>query len=197
VTETTDSPADEPSATPRPRHTGRWIASSVGAVVVVLGVVLALNVGTDPTATTRQSALLGKAAPSFDLPTLGGTRVSQTSLTGKAVIVNFWNTWCIPCRQELPALKTFYENHAADPDFAMVGIVRDDSKSNVRSYVAAEQMHWIIAFDPGSRAALDFATRGQPETFAINADGQIVGFQWGPSNVAGLEAMLATARGQQ
>jgi len=166
-------------------------------VVVVIGIVLALNVGTDPTATTRQSALLGKPAPSFHLPTLDGTPVSLTSLAGKAVIINFWNTWCIPCRQELPALKTFYAEHSDDPDFAMVGIVRDDTKSNVRPYVQAEAMHWIIAFDPDEKATLDFATRGQPETFAISPDGQIVGFQWGPSSVAGLEAMLARARGQR
>jgi hypothetical protein len=70
VTETTDSPAAAPSPGPRPHHTARWIAGGVGTVVVVIGIVLALNVGTNPTATSRQSALLGKPAPSFHLPTL-------------------------------------------------------------------------------------------------------------------------------
>ena len=162
---------------------------------MALAVVLALNVGTDPTAATRTSSLLGKPAPAFDLPTLDGGRVTLAGLAGKSVVVNFWNTWCIPCRQELPALKEFYRTHANDSDFVMIGIVRDDTTPEVRRYVRQEKIGWVVALDPGSKAALDFGTRGQPETFVLAPDGQMVGFQWGPSTVAGLEAMLATARG--
>jgi len=107
------------------KHTGRWIALAVGAVVIVLGVVLALNVGNDPQLESQQNRLLGKRAPDFDVATLDGPAVTAEDLAGKAVIVNFWNTWCLPCQQELPALKSFYRAHANDPDFAMVGIVRD------------------------------------------------------------------------
>lgn len=195
MTETHTAPVVGP-ATVRPRR-ARWIAIGVGVFVMVLGVVFALTIGTDPTAADRQNALLGQPAPRFDLPTLDGMRVSLPALEGTAVIVNFWNSWCVPCRLELPALQAFYARHAQDRDFAMVGIVRSDTRSAVRSYVKQEQMHWIIAFDPGSAAALSFATRGQPETFAITPDGQIVGFQWGPSTVQGLESMLAAARGQR
>ena len=121
--------------------------------------------------------------------------MTLAGLAGKSVVVNFWNTWCIPCRQELPALKEFYRTHANDSDFVMIGIVRDDTTPEVRRYVRQEKIGWVVALDPGSKAALDFGTRGQPETFVLAPDGQMVGFQWGPSTVAGLEAMLATARG--
>lgn len=174
----------------------RRFALGVGAAVLALGVVLALQVGTDPLAAQRKSRLLGKPAPSFDLPTLDGENVSLEGLAGRSVIVNFWNSWCIPCRQEHPALVEFYRRHAPEADFAMVGIVRDDTKAAIRRYVEEEEVPWIVAFDPGSKAALDFATRGQPETFAITPDGMIAGFQYGPSTVADLEAMLAAARGQ-
>jgi cytochrome c biogenesis protein CcmG/thiol:disulfide interchange protein DsbE len=179
------------------RHPARWIALAAGAVVVVLGVVLALNVGTDPQIESQKNRLLGKDAPAFDLPTLTGERVSRDSLAGKTVIVNFWNTWCIPCHDELPALKAFYEAHADEPDFAMVGIVRDaqKSESGIREYVEDNSMGWTIALDPGAKAALDFATRGQPETFAITPDGRIVGFQLAAVTESNLEAMLAAARG--
>lgn len=176
------------------RRRARWIAVAVGAVVAGLSVVLALNVGTDVTAAQRGSPLLGKVAPSFDLPALGGGRIGLDDVAAKSVIVNFWNTWCVPCRQELPALKAFYAAHSQDADFVMLGIVRDDSSKSVRSYVPEESIGWHIAFDPGGEAALDFGTRGQPETFAISPSGRIVGFQWGPSTVRDLEAMLATAR---
>jgi cytochrome c biogenesis protein CcmG, thiol:disulfide interchange protein DsbE len=180
------------------KHPARWVALTAGAVVVLLGVILALNVGTDPQVESRNNRLLGRAAPAFNLPTLAGDHVSRRALAGKAVIVNFWNSWCIPCRNEIPALKAFYDAHASDPDFAMVGIVRDAQQSNagIAKYVKDNGMRWTIAFDPGSEAALDFATRGQPETFAITADGQIVGFQLAEVTVPNLEKMLARARGQ-
>src|SRR5437764_899445 len=70
----------------RVSHRGRWIALSVGMVVLVLAVVLAMTVGRDPLANTRTSRLLGKAAPTFDLPTLAGGRARSADLAGKAVI---------------------------------------------------------------------------------------------------------------
>jgi len=171
------------------------IALAVALVVTSLGVVLALNVGNDPQLESQSNDLLGHDAPAFSLPTLTGQKVTRADLVGKAVIVNFWNTWCIPCQQELPQLKQFYSQHANDPDFVLVGIVRDDTDTRVvREYVQGEGMGWTIALDPGDKAALDFATRGQPETYAISPRGEIVGTQIGPVSATGLEAMLATAR---
>ena len=68
-----------------------------------------------------------KAVPAFSLETLDGKRVSARSLAGKTYVVNFWNSWCIPCHQEAPALESFYARHRTEPDFAMLGIVRDDA----------------------------------------------------------------------
>jgi cytochrome c biogenesis protein CcmG, thiol:disulfide interchange protein DsbE len=177
------------------KHPARWIALAAAAVVVVLGVVLALNVGNDPQIESQANRLVGRDAPSFSLPTLAGPRVTRSGLAGKAVIVNFWNTWCIPCQQELPALKEFWSRHASDAGFTMVGIVRDDTKHAVSAFVRGEGVNWTIALDPGAAAALAFGTRGQPETFAISPGGVITGTQFGPSSVADLEQMLTAARG--
>jgi len=189
----------EETTTPRrQRRAGRTrlIALAVGIVVAALAVVFTLQISTDPRADAQRSQLVGEDAPAFDLPTLDGQRVSLESLRGKAVIINFWNSWCIPCRQEHTNLLRLYEQYAADPDFAMVGIVRDDTESAIRRYVKEEGVPYIVAFDPGSRAALEFGTRGQPETYAISPDGVIAGSKWGPSTVSDLETMLAAARGQ-
>jgi cytochrome c biogenesis protein CcmG, thiol:disulfide interchange protein DsbE len=77
----------------------------------------------------------------------------------------------------------------------MIGVVRDDTESAVRGYVEDEGVPYMVAFDPGGRAALDFGTRGQPETYAITPDGVIAGSKWGPSSVAELEQMYRAAGG--
>ena len=73
--------------------------------------------------------------------------------------------------------------------------MRDDTERAVREFVADEGIDWTIATDPEAKAALDFGTRGQPETFAITPDGLIAGAQIGPSSVEDLETLLAAAQG--
>jgi thiol-disulfide isomerase/thioredoxin len=178
------------------KHPARWAALVVALIVVVFGVVLAVNVGNDPQADAQQSPFLGKAVPTFSLPNLAGGKVSNVSTAGKSVIINFWNTWCTPCQQELPTLTKFYAAHQADTDFVMVGIVRDPQESNgtIRAYVNDHGMKWTVALDPGDQAALDFATRGQPETLAVSPKGIVAASKYGPMTSTDLEGFLAAAR---
>ncbi len=166
----------------------------MGLAVVVFGVILALNVGSDPQQEALESHLLGKAAPGFTVTTLDGETLSRADIAGKTVLVNFWNSWCIPCKTELPELKKFYAEHANDGDFVMVGIVRRDDTKTVRAFVTDEGIDWTIALDPTKEAALDFGTRGQPETFAISPSGTIVAYKPGPMSLSELEAFLAAGR---
>jgi cytochrome c biogenesis protein CcmG/thiol:disulfide interchange protein DsbE len=176
------------------RHPARWIALAAAVIVVGLSVVLATQVGSDPNADSKTSQLFGKAVPAFSVRALDGSKVTDASLRGRAVIVNFWNSWCIPCQEELPALQDFYKQHAADPAMVMLGIVRDDTETAVRKYVKAQGISWTIGLDPSSEAALAFGTRGQPETFAISPDGKVVGYQIGPTSVKNLEDLLKRAQ---
>jgi cytochrome c biogenesis protein CcmG/thiol:disulfide interchange protein DsbE len=173
----------------------RWIALGIGVAVAALAVVLALTIDSDPQDEARQSRLDDKEAPAFDLPTLDGGRVSSEQHAGRVVIVNFWNSWCIPCHQEHPELVEFYERHQDDPDFAMVGIVREDNEKAIQEYVEDEGVPYTVAFDPGGEAALDWGTRGQPETYAITPDGVVASSLLGPGSVETFEAMLSEARG--
>jgi cytochrome c biogenesis protein CcmG, thiol:disulfide interchange protein DsbE len=179
----------------------RLLRSRVRMVMVAAGVAVALVVAMlvsalGRTATFDPVAVLGTPAPADTLPLIDGGTVRLDGLRGKAVIVNFWNSWCGPCRQEAPSLERFYAQHAGDRHFAMVGIVIDDSTSAARRYVEDRDIPWQIALDPGSHAALDFGTTGQPETYAISPDGVIVAKRSGPASVTDLTRMLAMARGQ-
>jgi thiol-disulfide isomerase/thioredoxin len=177
-------------------HRIRWIALAVGAVVVLFGVVLALNVsGAEPNTDKGRFTGSKDPAPAFTVEKLEGGKLSLSDLAGKTIVVNFWNTWCAPCNQEAPALAEFYQRHKNDPDFAMVGIVRDDTRSAVRSYVKDKNVGWTIGFDPKSKAALAYGTTGQPETFVIAPDGAVAAEQFAAVNVDNLETMLGAARG--
>jgi cytochrome c biogenesis protein CcmG/thiol:disulfide interchange protein DsbE len=178
------------------RHTARWVALAVGAVVAGLAVVLALQVSDGERQTQPRSELLGDPAPEFTVTAMDGEEVSLDSLRGRAVIVNFWNSWCQPCEEEEPALKRFYERHRDQADFVLLGIVRDDTQKAARNAVEDRGIDWPMGLDPDGKAALDFGTRGQPETYAITPDGLIAGVQFGPASVANFETMLAAARGQ-
>jgi cytochrome c biogenesis protein CcmG/thiol:disulfide interchange protein DsbE len=173
-------------------HRTRWIALTAGALLVAFGVVLAVQHRSE--ASVPRLVQEHKTVPTFDLATLDHKQVSSRSLAGKTYVVNFWNSWCIPCRQEQPALKTFYASHRSEPDFAMVGIVRDDDPRTIRDYAADNSITWPVAFDPSGSAGLGFGTTGQPETYVISPGGVAACGSLGPVTVAELENWLQAAR---
>ena len=177
----------------RVRHPVRLVIGAAAAAVALVVAVLVSGLGRssvfDPV------AVLGRPAPAEVLPRLDGGRVDLTALHGKAVLVNFWNTWCQPCQEEAPALAGFTARHADDPSFVMVGVVHDDTTDAVTQWVGTHDIGWQVALDPGNRAALDFGTTGQPETYAISPTGVIVGKRAGPASVDDLERLLTLARG--
>jgi cytochrome c biogenesis protein CcmG/thiol:disulfide interchange protein DsbE len=174
------------------KHPARAIALGVGLVLVALAVLLASQVNTDPS--YKGGNVLGKV-PVFELPSLtGSAEVKSADLRGKVVLVNFWNSWCIPCQQEHGSLTAFYERHKDDSDFAMIGILRDDTAAAARDWVREHRDGWSFVTDPDGQASLTFGTTGQPESYMIAANGVIVGMQRAAVSVANLEEMYAVAK---
>ena len=174
------------------RHRVRWVALTVAVLLVAFGVVLAVQHRTE--AAVPRLVQEHEPVPAFSLTTLDHQPISARSLRGKTYVVNFWNSWCIPCRQEAPALRAFYAAHADEPDFAMIGIVRDDDSTPIRDYVATNAVKWPVAFDPDGSAGLGFGTTGQPETYVITPTGVAACGTLGPVTGAELEAWLRIAR---
>src|SRR5262249_5370055 len=96
----------------------RWAATAAGLAVTLVGGVLVSALGRS--ATFDPVAVLGTPTPRDTLPLLNGGTVRLDDLQGKAVIVNFWNSWCQPCLQEAPSLDRFYAQNAGDQSWVMI-----------------------------------------------------------------------------
>jgi thiol-disulfide isomerase/thioredoxin len=174
------------------RVSARSIALLAGIAVAAFGVLLAVQHRDEPS--VPRLVQEHGAVPAFALTTLDDKPVDSAKLAGKTYVVNFFNSWCIPCHQELPALKAFYAAHAGDADFEMIGIVRDDDEQAIRDYVVANGISWPVAIAGAEQAALDFGTTGQPETYVIAPDGVAVCGALGPSTREALDGWLQAAR---
>jgi cytochrome c biogenesis protein CcmG, thiol:disulfide interchange protein DsbE len=116
--------------------------------------------------------MLGKPAPNFtskDLRT--GEQVNFDSYKGKPVVINFWATFCKPCKDEHPILEWAKANYGDRVEF--IGVIADDNEENTRRFIAENGGSWRQLFDPHSTVAVDYGTSGVPETFFIDRNGVI------------------------
>lgn len=156
----------------------RLIPGGLGNALVIVAlvaliVVLALGFRRDPK--DIRSAAVGKPAPAFDLAALDGTgRVSLAQYRGKVVVVNFFASWCVPCREEHPALVRVWERYRTS-DVVLIGVLYQDSVESGREFVRRLGTTWPTAIDDDGRTALGFGVFGIPETFFIGPDGIIAG----------------------
>lgn len=160
------------------------------ALAAIIGV-LAQSFRFDPH--DIKSAAVGEPAPAFDLERLDGKgRISLDQLRGKVVLVNFWASWCIPCKQENPVLASVWERYRTS-EVVLLGIVYQDSPDAAREYTDHLGNTWPSLLDDNGRTALAFGVFGIPETFFIGPDGVIAGRHIGPIDaqtlVTGIEAL--------
>jgi cytochrome c biogenesis protein CcmG/thiol:disulfide interchange protein DsbE len=161
----------------------------VVVIALILGVVLFFSSQLKNEPNYQGGKAVGRLAPDVTLVKMDGSKISLRDLAGKTVFVNFFNSWCIPCQEEEPALEEFAKNHKDDPDFVFIGIARDDSDKNIRSWVKSHDAPFIPTFDKNEAASIQFGTTGQPETYAINADGEVVASILARASVDSLEKM--------
>ncbi len=111
-------------------------------------------------------------APDFSLVLLDGARVSLSDLRGRVVLVDFWASWCAPCRQEAPVLEqTYLEYAGADVEF--VGVNIWDLPDNAATYVAQFGISYPNGVDGEGKIAIDYGVQGIPEKFFIDRKGLI------------------------
>jgi len=133
----------------------------------------------------------GQKAPDFTLADLDGNYVTLSEVVGDGpVYINFWATWCGPCKKELPALINLY-NEYKDRGFKVLAISTDGSRTvgKVRSFVQDRQMNFTVLLDSNGEVFRKYAGRGIPYGFLLDNDGKIVHFIRG--YMPGIEKTLA------
>ena len=163
--------AEEPEEQPPPRRNrGRTIAI-VLVPFVLFALLLATGLGKDPRA--LPSEMIGKPAPEFSLPRLDaeGT-IASKDLAGQVVVVNFWASWCLPCRQEHDDLRAAWDRYR-ERGVVVLGVLFEDTPEGAMSFRQELGGDWPIADDPGSKTAIAYGVFGVPETFVIAPDGTI------------------------
>jgi peroxiredoxin len=133
---------------------------------------------------------IGAIAPSFEAASLTDASLSLSDLRGETVVLNFWATWCEPCRVEMPELQALYEAHQPD-GLRVLAVNLGETAAQAQQWVESLGLTFDILQDPDGRIASLYQLRGQPSTYVIAKDGVITHIFYGPASRTGLEAAVA------
>lgn len=176
----------------------RAIAVGVGIPVLFLVILLSYGVarnggeaGSRPgvNASFGEVPLSVEPDATFELVTLDGETVSLDDLKGKVVVVDFWSSWCAPCKAEGPVMAETYREWR-DRGVEFVGIAIWDERGPVTDFIESNGIEYTNGIDQNGRIAVDWGVSGIPEKFFVNAEGEVVKKVVGPNTAASLDSVL-------
>ena len=192
-----------PAPTPRERAPRRWwivaVVATLAGVLGGIGITQIVRASNTLHATSNQIFTStggifhkenGQPAPSWSLPGLRdpSATVTLSQFAGKPVVLNFWASWCPPCRKEMPALAATARR--LQGNVAFVGIDTNDQHGAALSFASQTGVKYPLAFDPHASAANNYGVYGLPTTFFISAQGKLLGRQVGGKTAQRLDQLI-------
>jgi peroxiredoxin len=133
---------------------------------------------------------VGSVAPEFTLTTLDDQTVSLSNLQGQVVLINFWATWCPPCREEMPAIQNVYDRHR-DDGFTVLAVNLLETNANVEAFAEELDLTFPILMDRRGQVFERYRVRGLPTTFFVDQAGVIQNVKvGGPMSEAFIEGQV-------
>ncbi len=154
--------------------------------------------GDDPADVARTTLVhVGDPAPDFTLATVDHGEFSLSAQRGRVVLVNFFATWCPPCREEMPHLKKRIQDRFAGKDFVMVSVAREEAADVVSPFMKKYEADWDFALDTERQAFAQYAEAYIPRNFVIDRYGKIVfeGSGFEEKDFAHMEQVIAESLG--
>jgi cytochrome c biogenesis protein CcmG, thiol:disulfide interchange protein DsbE len=148
---------------------------SVAAVAALLGLLVWKIVHQEKGVAGELAKGKRPAAPHFDLTRLdGGGKLSLASLRGKVVVLNFWASWCAPCKTEAPRLEAAWRNFQRD-GVVVVGVDAQDFSGDARKFIRRHELTYPNVHDGPGNVLPKYGVTGFPETYFVGRDGRLVG----------------------
>jgi peroxiredoxin len=145
----------------------------------------------DDEAESASTAMPGEMAPQLRLQSRTGDTVDLADLRGKVVVVDFWASWCDPCREELPVLERFYAAHR-DSGLEILGVNIDESRADADELLRRLPVTFPVLYDTDQHVVSRWQPPKMPTSYVVDRDGRIAAVQAGfePGHVESLEAKL-------
>jgi cytochrome c biogenesis protein CcmG/thiol:disulfide interchange protein DsbE len=159
--------------------------------IIILG--SRLNLGGAPEGSSvvvGRDPLMDAAAPEINLTTVDGHQAALSDYRGRPVIVNFWASWCVPCREEFPLLAAARAQHEAE-GLEILGIIHDDSAQSAGAFAATFNAAWPLLLDADDVAWNAYHGAFVPVSYFVDRAGIVRAVSYGPPPSASLDGLLA------
>ena len=148
---------------------------------LAIGILLAAFVFVVFDTLNEHIVVVGDKAPDFNITSDSGKRITRSNFGGRVLVLNFWATWCPPCIEELPSLDEM-QRQLSSKGIVVVGVSVDKNEKQYKDFLKRARVSFQTSRDPDASISSEYGTFKYPETYVINANGEVVAKYIGPKD---------------